>query len=211
MRFISPDAVLRSVLVDAGFDLEEDVTILTFKKPAEVLEAVRTGQADFGGLPTGEEASTLAYGLEPVVYTDELRPLHSCCRLTASNTWLAEQPEAATALLRAYIRANEVLDSMSDEDIISFTAEKLGIEEERAAMFIVNEHLSLDIDPYKNVVLKMWDKMDDIYPDADTSSVDIEEHINIELYKAALDELSERYPDNEYYKERQEVYAEFNH
>lgn len=210
MRFTSPDAVLRTVLYDAGFDLEKDVKIVEFKKPSEVLEAVRSGQADFGGLPTGEETSAEAYGLETMVYTDEMWPLHSCCRLTANSAWLKEQPEAAKALLRSYLRAAEILETMSDEEIVSLTAEKLEIEEERAAKFIVNEHLLLDIDPYKNVVLKMWNRIDDVYSDIDTSSVDIEEHINTELYKEALDELTERYPDNAFYQERQEIFAEYD-
>lgn len=210
MRFTSPDAVIRTVLYDAGFDLEKDVNIVQFKSPPEVLEAVRSGQADFGGLPTGEEISAGEYGLETKVYTDELWPYHSCCRLTASSTWLEENPEAATAILRSYLRANEILLEMTDDEIVALTAEKLEIDEERAASFIINDHLILDIDPYRNVVLKMWDRLDDIYTDIDTSSVNIDEHINIDLYKQALDELSERYPDSEYFQEKQAVFAENN-
>ena len=45
---------------------------------------------------------------------------------------------------------------------------------------------------------------------AETKGIDVEKHINSELYKEALDELQKREPDNKRYKEFAERYIKYN-
>jgi len=66
MRGGTPDIVLKGILHDAGFDLEKDVKFIELKKNTDVMEAVRTGQADFGSVSTGFELQIASAGMEIV-------------------------------------------------------------------------------------------------------------------------------------------------
>jgi len=200
------DITLRALLVNEGYDLEKDFEWVEFKKTPDALEAVRNGQVDFATMPTGQEITMKQYGLKAVLWPDEYWPNHSCCRVVARTEWLNEHSETAQALLRAYLKAGQFLE---DTDYtVGLMVDKLNLEKETVESFVLSEHFVPELDPLKNTVLKVWDTMNDIgYIDSD---INIEKHINTELYKKALDELAAAEPDNEYFAEKQTFFKSMN-
>ena len=205
MRGGTPDIVLKGILHDAGFDLEKDVTFIEMKKNTDVMEAVRNGEADFGSVSTGFELQIADAGMKIVLWPDELWPNHSCCRMIAKTSWLKENPEAAERLLRAYLRAEaDMQHDMSR--VVELTVENLDMSVETAESFLLSEHMIYETDPYKNSVIKMWEKMQSFGYIKDPA-IKIEDHIDINHYKSALDSLINDYPDNTFFKDK---LVEFN-
>ncbi|MCB8818833.1 ABC transporter substrate-binding protein [Desulfosporosinus shakirovi] len=208
MRGGTPDIVLKGILYDAGFDLKKDVTFIEMKKNTDVMEAVRTGQADFGAVSTGFELQIKEAGMNIVMWPDELWPNHSCCRMVAKTSWLKENPETAQRLLRAYLRAEEIMPSNMDR-VVELTVKNLDMSVETAKSFLLSPHIKYETDPYKNSVVKMWNKMQEFDYIVDPT-VDIQDHIDTTNYKAALDYLQAKYPNSNFYKEKQREFNEFN-
>lgn len=198
------DITLRALLYDAGYDLENDFKWVEFKKTMDALEATRNGQVDFATMPTGQEVIMAEYGLKAVLWPDKYWPNHSCCRVVARTEWLEQNPNTAMALLRAYLRAGEYLD---DTDYtIQLMMDRLDMDRATVESFVLSEHYQPELDPLKNTVIQVWETMNNIgYIDSD---LNIEEHINTDLYKQALDQLTEENPDSDYYAEKQAFFAE---
>jgi NitT/TauT family transport system substrate-binding protein len=55
----------------------------------------------------------------------------------------------------------------------------------------------------------MWKLLGDLHY-AETAGIDIEKHLNSSIYKAALDELAARNPDNATYKMFEERFVKYN-
>jgi NitT/TauT family transport system substrate-binding protein len=208
MRGGTPDIVLKGILHDAGFDLKKDVTFIEMKKNTDVMEAVRSGQADFGAVSTGFELQIADAGMKIVMWPDELWPNHSCCRMIAKSSWLKENPEAAQRLLRAYLRAEEAMQTEMDK-VVDLTVKNLDMSPETAKSFIKSKHMKYETDPYKNSIVKMWEKMKsfDYIPN---NEIKVEDHINTSIYKAALDSLIKDYPDSDFFKKKLEMFNENN-
>lgn len=210
MRGGTPDIVLKGILHDAGFDLTKDVTFVEMKKNTDVMEAVRNGEADFGSVSTGFELRIKEAGMKIVMWPDELWPNHSCCRMLAKTSWLKENPEALQKLLRAYLRAEEVMQTKEGMNrVVELTVKNLDMSEETAKSFLLSEHMKYETDPYKNSVVKMWEKMKAFNYIKD-KNMKIEDNINIDIYKKALDSLAKDYPDSSFFKEKLKTYSENN-
>lgn len=210
MRGGTPDIVLKGILHDAGFDLTKDVTFVEMKKNTDVMEAVRTGQVDFGSVSTGFELQIAKAGMKIVMWPDELWPNHSCCRMIAKTSWLKENPEAMQKLLRAYLRAEEAMQSEEGMNrVVELTTKKLDMSTETAKSFILSPHMKYDTDPFKNSIIKMWEKMQSFGYIKDPK-VKVEEHIDTSNYKAALDSLVKKYPNSEFFKKKLESFNKNN-
>lgn len=172
------------------------------------MEAVRSGQVDFGAVSTGFELQIKEAGMEIVLWPDELWPNHSCCRMLAKTSWLKENPEAAQKLLRAYLRAEQDMNEDMSR-VVELTVKELDMSVETAESFLLSEHINYQTDPYKNSVIKMWNKMNDFGYIKD-SNINILDHIDIENYKNSLDSLIKEYPDNQFFKEKLKMFNENN-
>lgn len=200
MRGGTPDIVLKGILFDAGFDVYKDVTFVEMKRNQDVLEAVRSGQADYGSVSTGFEVQIKQSGMKVVMWPDELWPNHSCCRMLAKTDWMTQNPEALKKLLRAYLRAEKDMRSGMDR-VVELVTAKLDMSEEIAKSFLLSPHILYDTDPYKNSVITMWNKMKGFGYLVDPA-MDINDHINTAIYKSALDSLLAEYPDEPFYREK---------
>lgn len=208
MRGGTPDIVLKGILFDAGMDVYKDVTFVEMKRNQDVLQAVRSGQADFGSVSTGFELQIKEMGMKIAVWPDELWPNHSCCRMLAKTDWMRKNPEALKRLLRAYLRAER--DMANDMGrVVELVMKNLDMTRETAESFLLSPHMIYDTDPYRNSVVKMWDKMKGfgylIGP-----GIDVEDHINTAIYKDALDSLLAEYPGDDFYLKKQEMFNTHN-
>ena len=76
-----------------------------------------------------------------------------------------------------------------------------------------NEHYRLNLDPYRTSVERAWSWMGEmgLFPDT-AKDVDIDEHIDTQLYKAALDACTEKYASEspEFYRKMNNIYADYD-
>ena len=196
----TPDIVLKGILNDAN--LLKDVTFVEYKKNQEVLQAIASGEVDFGATATGYELQAADLGLKVKMWPDEYWPNHSCCRMLATGAWMKDEKnqEALYRLLRAYLRAEEAMQGNMDE-VVGLVVKKLDLDKPTVESFVKSEHMKYDSDPYKNSVVKMWNKMAGFGYIKD-SNVKVEDHINTVIYKKALDSLVKDYPNSQFFKDR---------
>ena len=207
----TPDIVLKSILYNAGFDIEKDVTFVEFKKNTDTMAAVANGEIDFGAVATGYEPQIAEMGMEVKMWPDDVYKNHSCCRMVATNKWLSDEDnqEAAKRLIKAYLRAER---DMQDDDVVEevcqLTADQLDIKKDVVDSFVKSPHMIYETDPYIQKVVQMWNNMDAFgYLSA---NVDLKDHVNSDIYKSALDELVEENPDDSFYQERLKFYEKYD-
>ncbi|MBQ2753639.1 MAG: ABC transporter substrate-binding protein [Firmicutes bacterium] len=208
-RAYTPDILWRSAMMNAGYDLATDVNIMEFKKPAEVLAAVKAGQADVGVGTNSTYLGVKESGLKVLCWTNDLDPAAVCCRQVANTKWVNENPELAKAYIKSLIRAEEVFYA-DPEYAVDIFAEYMELDREKAELLLLGTNQELWLDPKSDGVQDMWQTLTDLQY-AETAGIEVTDHINIDVYKAALDELIAEYPDNEYFsKTLVERYETFN-
>lgn len=196
-RAYTPDILWRAAMMNAGYDLKTDVNIMEFKKPAEALAAVKSGQADVGVGTNSTYLGAIESGMKVLCWTNDLDPQAVCCRQVANTSWLKENPELAVAYLKSLIRAEEVFYADQDYAVEVF-AKYMELEEDKAKTLLLETNQELWLDPKSNGVQDMWQTLQDLEY-AEVGDIDVTDHINIDLYKQALDELISEYPDSEYF------------
>ena len=211
----TPDVVLKGILYEAGFDINSDVTFVEYKKNTDVLQAVANGEVDFGATATGHQLIAEGLGLEVKMWPDEYWENHSCCRMFGTTEWVNNNEEAIYRMLRAYLRAEELMQDQSvKEHVVDLVVENLDLQKETVESFVLSEHMKYDTDTYKNSVVTMWNRIFDMgYSGLDASirdEIDIEDHINEKIYLKALESLIEDYPDSQFFKDKLDQYNENN-
>lgn len=208
-RMYTPDIVWRVAMKDAGYDLEKDVEIMEFKKPTEALEALKSGNVD---ITIGTNSTYLQAGeagLKVIAWSNEMwDPVHVCCRPVGLTENINNNKESFKGFIKAYIRAQEVLETEQDY-AVKVNAKYLELDEETARIMLLDTNQDVHTDPKSDGIQFMWEKLQEIdYIDA--GDIDVTKHINIELYKEAIDELSEEFPDSDFYKNLYNYYEENN-
>ena len=200
-------------LLDMGYDPLKQVNWYDPEDQKERIEAVRNGDADFALVGTALNYEVISDpGLKIVTYADDILPDYSCCRVEALTSWVNENPNTVKALLRAWIRAMEYYET-HHEETVALTVSQTGMPEEVIRAYLDNPRFRLNIDPMKNSVRRAWDYMDRLgLLDSSAKMIDIDDHINTNLYKQALDECQERYgkDDPGFYEALQARYARNN-
>ncbi len=210
MRGGTPDIVLKGILHDAGFDINKDVTFVEIKRNQDVMEAVRSGQCDFGSVSTGFEPQINESGMKIVMWPDELWPNHSCCRMLSRTDWQANNAEALKRLFRAYLRAERDMQQPEGMDtVVKLTMKELEMPEALVRSFVQSPHMIYETDPYKNKIITMWEKMKGFGYIKD-STISIEDHLNTSIYKSALDSLLAENPNDPFYKDKLEMFNTYN-
>ena len=200
-------------LYDMGYDPLHDVNWYQPEDQKDRIIAVKNGEADFGLVGTALNYEILSDPeLKIVSYAADILPEYSCCRAEALTSWINENPNTVKALLRAWIRAMEYYDNHHDETV-AFTAKQIGFDEKNVRAYLDNPRFELNTDPMKSSVERGWNYMDNMgLLDEKAKQIDINNHINVDLYKEALDECTRRYSaDNpKFYEKMQALYARAN-
>lgn len=210
MRGGTPDIVLKGILHEAGYDINKDVTFVEIKRNQDVMEAVRSGQCDFGAVSTGFEPQINESGMKIVMWPDELWPNHSCCRMLSRTDWQANNNEALKRLFRAYLRAERDMQQPGGMDlVVKLTMKELDMSEELVRSFVQSPHLTYETDPYKNKVVAMWERMQG-FGYIKNPGISIEDHLNTSIYKSALDSLLVENPSDQFYQTKMEMFKTYN-
>ncbi|WP_165247434.1 ABC transporter substrate-binding protein [Adlercreutzia sp. ZJ141] len=198
---------------DAGHTMDEVETIV-LSNHADRVEAVRTGKADYAICGTSQNYTIqqLADEIDVMAYCSDITPNYSCCRVDSRQAFLDENPEAVTAMLVAWMRAQDWYEQHRDETA-EIVVEQTGSTVDYVKAYMDNEHYDLDLDPYKSSVIRAWDWMMEmgLFPEG-AEGINIEDHIDTSLYKAALDECTEKYgaESKAFYDKRNEIFEEYN-
>lgn len=200
-------------LLDKGYDPIRQIDWYETDSQEERIKAVKEGKADYAlvGTPLNYAVNTDP-DLKVCTYASDVLPEYSCCRVEARTEWVNENPDTVKALLRAWIRAMEYYDTHHDETVQLMT-KVTGQDEEYLRAYMDNPHLDINVGPMRSSVRRAWDYMEKLGLLSMTASkINIDDHINTELYKEALDECQEKYGSEnpKFYEKMQGQYARNN-
>ncbi len=200
-------------LLNMGHDPLIDITWYETGTQEERIQAVKDGRADFGLVGT---ALNYAVNSDPelkiVTYAADVLPAYSCCRAEALTSWVEKNPNTVRALLRAWIRAMEYYYTHHDETV-KLVMKLTGNEEAFVRAYMDNPRCDLNIDPMRSSVKRAWRYMGGLgLFSIDARQIDIDDHINVTLYKEALDECQRKYgsEDPKFYEKLQSQYSKNN-
>lgn len=202
-------------LLDLGYDPIKDVEWLTYSTNSDRLSAVIAGEADYAYL-SGDMLFTVGNNPEVEIVRfasdPDLSPAYGCCRMNMRTEFVKKNPITVKLMLKALIRAQAYFEANVDE-CVGILANEIGASEEYVAAYLKNPNYKIAVDPVKNSVLKTWEVMSatGFLPEG-SENIDIESHINTELYETALNEVIAEHGDEypEFFAERLAFFDQYN-
>ena len=185
---------LTGPLLDMGYDPLNDINWYETVDQMDRIRAVKNGDADFALVGTALNYEVIQDpDLKIVTYAHDVLPNYSCCRAEAMSSWVEEHPNTLKALMRAWIRALEYCQTHHDE-MVQATVRVTGRPEEEVRAYLDNARFNLNTDPMKSAVVRAWDYLYGMgILDESAKEINILDHINVQLYKEALDECQAKY------------------
>jgi NitT/TauT family transport system substrate-binding protein len=207
-RLYTPDIAWRTAMLNAGIDIEKDLTVIEVKRPADMLEIIKSGKADIG-IGTGSiYAKAIESDLKAITWSNDLLDNHVCCRPVAKTAWINENPELAKAFLRSFIQAEKIYVE-NPEYAVDVNAKYLELDHELARILTLESNQIIEADPKSHGIQEMWQGLHDI-DYLNSPDIDVNNHINTLLYKKALDELTAENPNDPFYAKLQTRYSTNN-
>ena len=206
-RIFTSDVVFRGALFEAGIDPEKDLTIVEFKRPVDVLEAVKSGKVDVGIGATNIIGQSVQAGLASPLWSNDLWPNHPCCRIVVTEDALQKyRPELVKFLKAELLAEKKFVDDPQSGVRADVEQQKFG--EKLASDLVLNPHLQFSVDPNRKGVEAMWANMKKIgYADGDP---DFSKVIDTTLYYEALQELRKEQPNEPFWEKLEQRYKDQN-
>ena len=206
-RVFTSDVVFRGALFEAGIDPEKDLTIVEFKRPVDVLEAVKSGKVDVGIGATNIIGQSVQAGLASPLWSNYLWPNHPCCRIVVTEEALQKyRPELVKFLKAELLAEKKFVDDPQSGVRADVEQQKFG--EKLASDLVLNPHLQFSVDPNRKGVEAMWAHMKKIgYADGEP---DFSKVIDTTLYYEALQELRKEQPDEPFWEKLEQRYKDQN-
>lgn len=202
--------ITRAELLAQGYDVDS-INLLEVDSRANVAQAVAKGEADVGFFPEEFVASFSDLNIAEVLAVGELQPLYVCCRQVTSSAKLEQKHDAFVKFTKANLRAFEYFsDEANREEVVKILADFSGQTEEYVNNYFFVNSTTLTLDPNKSGIETYYQALIDTGYFEGGTDVDVTEHIDTEIYKTALDEILQEYPDNEFFQDQLEIYEEFN-
>ena len=199
-------------LMDAGVKNPlKEVDWVQITKYNDAMAAVVRGDVDYALLGTQQnQAVKNMKDIEVVTYQSDVMPNYSCCRLVAKTKYINENPDTVKAILRALIRAQQYYES-NKQEAVHMLAKQIKADDAFVAAYMLDEHYDVHIDPLKKGVIRAWDILGKTnFLDAKAKTINIEDKINTDLYKQALEETKEKYgnEDPKFYESLEKFFEE---
>ena len=210
-KLTTGDVLFRGALQKAGLDPEHDIQVVELPSQGAVVEAVRKGAVDAGIVFSPHfSLAERNYGLKVSNYIADFHPHYTCCRLTANTAELQKNPVLYRRFLIGLIRAYKFYREEQEETVKIFSA-GLKIDAEIIRKDTYTDHtFESNPDPLKKGTLDFWNIMNEIHYLPESHNTEIEKHIDIKIYREALDEVLKRYPDDPVYLELNRFFSENN-
>lgn len=205
IRLSTTEIVTRSALSRAGVS---DVTYVEIDQMPNIVEAVRKGAVDIGSAPAEFSQSLKDMGLTTLFTLTTLTPEYVCCREVAYSKSLETKREAFVKFLKAQIRAYKDLTQNPDETV-SILAKASSQSEEFVRDVIynldTNGDRSFNPDPNLNGIQDVYQTLKDL-DYIEKSGIEVQDVVDITIYKDALDDIIKRFPDEAIYRELAAAY-----
>ena len=182
-------------LMEKGYDDPlHQVEWITFGTYDDALAAVQRGEVKYALMGTEKNYPISQMDdIEIVSWHSEVMPNYSCCRMECQTSYLKENPDTIKAIIRALLRAQSYYESHKDE-AIELTAKKINATPEFVAAYMNDPHYFVSVDPLKNQVKRAWGILDKTgFLDENAKNINIDDHINTQLYEEALKEAKVKY------------------
>lgn len=210
----------------AYFALTGAVMNLGYDKPLEALEwvvitqyndaiaAVVRGEVDYALMGTGQNFIVKNMDeVEIMCYQSDIMPNYSCCRMEARTDFVKKNPIALKLAMKALLRAQSYYEAHKDQ-AVALQAKKIGTEKDYVAAYMLDDvHYVVNVDPLKNSVVRAWGILDTTgFLNENAKNINILDHIDTKLYKAALTEAERDYGHEapEFYKKQWAFFNENN-
>lgn len=197
--------VMKGVLREAGLDINSDVEFVYLDGQQSIVEAVKKGEVDLGFVNSGYGYIAEKSGLAVAFHVADFSVDFPCCRQTTNSTVLNEKRDALVKFMIANLRGYETL--MTDKETAIATLVKYSGQDNDYVENIIygtdryNAAMKISLDPNKNKVSKFY-KIMQANGDIDINTeYTMEEHIDISIYEEALNEIINRNPNNEMFKQ----------
>lgn len=209
VKLSTGDVVFKGALKKAGIDYKKDISFVEFGSAAAVVEAVKKGAVDAGLVwPPHFSLAEKNHGLKIAHYIEEFYPKYTCCRIVAPTARLNADPDTYRRFLAGLIRAYRFYKTNQEETIQIYT-KSLKIDEDivRNETY-VKKVAESNPDPLRKGILDFWQHILDAgyvpqnYP--------VDKHINVDIYKQALDSVIKKNPKDKVYQEMLSFYKKNN-
>lgn len=201
--------IAENLMREAGVDVDNDVNFVELDGFQSVIEAVRKGDADVGFVNSGFGQVAETQGLVVAMNVGELAPNAVCCRQTTSWSVLEEKRDALVrfqvANLQAYKLCMEDRDT-SVEKLMAFS----GQPEEYVDYCLYANVMKISMDPAKNRIQDFYEVMEANGDIPKGGSWDIDKAVDVTIYKEALEEMADRYPEDDLWPRLLKEYEENN-
>lgn len=172
-----------------GYDVYEDIEWVQLEA-ADAMAAVISGEVDYASVGT-----SLAHPIKnnpdvKVVFDHaDITPQYSCCRMETDSDFIEEKPNTTKALLKALLRGMHDVHK-DPEAAIATLAEELDTPVEFVEAYALDDGYEISPDPLYNSSLRAWDYLNDFgLLDETAANIDLKQHVHVDLYKEALDEV----------------------
>jgi NitT/TauT family transport system substrate-binding protein len=203
-------------LMEKGYDKPLEVTQWEiYKDYNDAMAAVVRGDVAYALLGTGQVQSAKKMAesgeIDIVCYQSDIMADYSCCRMVAQTSWVKNNPNTVKAVCRALIRAQQWYEANKQESV-KLLATAINAQEDYVSAFMLDEHYRVNVDPLKNGVEKAWDILGKTNYLKENNGINIDDHINTELYKKALEDCKSKYgsQDSAFYDKMETFYKEHN-
>lgn len=205
-RIFTSDVIFRGALFEAGIDPEKDLTIVEFKRPIDVLEAVKSGKVDVGIGVTNIIGQARQSGLALPLWSNDFFPDHPCCRIVATEDAVRTKRPELVKFLKAELLAEKKF-AEDPEAGVRAGVNQQKFSERLARDLVLEPHSKLTVDPNRKGVENMWRHMKRIgYVKGE---IDFGKAIDTTLYYEALQQLRRESPDP-FWEKLERRYKELN-
>lgn len=195
--------ITRNLLEGKGIDTNTELEYLYLSTPQNVIEAVVKGEAEVGFTNSEACHKYLDLGIDIVYEIGDLVPDYVCCRQVSSKEKVAEKRDAFVKKAVAEIRAYEHYNQEANYDeCVKILAEQSGQEEDYVRAYIY-ENTKYTLDPNIHGLQDLFDTMILGNYIENVKTTDIASSIDTTIYQDALKILTEREPENQFYKDLQ--------
>lgn len=193
-RLYTSDVVWRGALYHAGIAPDRDLEIVEFKRPVDVLEAVKSGKVDVG---IGSSLLTARVAEDPSLaaplFSNDLMPNHPCCRVVTRPDVITQKRPALKALIKSLLRAEQRFRD-DPESAVTANVHQQHWTVEYARETSLEPHVNFFIDPNTKAVVDMFNYMKATEYLDPSISIDPHTLIDPSIYNEALNELAKESP-----------------
>jgi NitT/TauT family transport system substrate-binding protein len=190
-RLFTSDVVWRGAIFKAGLVPGRDLTIIEFKRPNDVLEAVKSGKIDVGIGSSSITVQAREAGLAIPLWSNDLFPHHPCCRIVTTQDTIKNRRPDLVKFIKGLLLAEKKFRE-DPEAAVKADIEQQHFSEKLARELALEPHQEYSVDPNTKGVVEMWEYMKSInYVDSD---LDPRSLIDASLYLEALTDLQREEP-----------------